>query len=199
MWTIIDPDNNPDKTGLPDIDEALELSLNDPPRGSTVKLLLNGLLCLVLSLVLVAQYIAYNFATLSQNPQARAWLEPLCQTQLCTLKPLLNPQLVRSEELMVNRHPDHPDVLLLQMRFRNMADYRQAMPAIDIVFSGIDGEPIAGRRFFPREYLGETATGDLTGNLEMAARAAVMASLSIVDPGDMAVNYEISFIDDFAL
>lgn len=203
MWTILDSDNNTQATTVPELDEALELIPAPAHKRSVLTGLAYLLTSLVLIAVLAAQYLAYHFQTLSQNPTLRPWLNSICQQGICALPPLTDISQIRSEELLLRSHPDLDDMLIMQMNFRNLADFSQPLPAFDLMFTDIRGTTVAGRRFQPQDYLGlsgadqpgssssvDPSAADL---ITVPAGALVMASLTFTDPGVDAVNYQVTF------
>jgi predicted Zn finger-like uncharacterized protein len=86
-------------------------------------------------------------------------------------------------------HPDRPGVLQLDATLVNRAGRSQAYPQIDVALLDIAGRAIARQGFAPAAYLGravETARG-------MTPDAYVAISLTMPDPGDEAVGFEIEF------
>jgi hypothetical protein len=192
MWTIIDTDN-PSATPIPELDEALQLSPAPAPRRSVLATVGYLLASLALIGMLAAQYLIYHYQTLSNNPDVRPWLSRICEPGLCTLPPLSDISQIRSEALFLRSHPDLPGMLVLQMNFRNLANFNQPLPAFDLMFTDVRSTAIASRRFQPHDYLG-TPKEELTEeSLTMPGGALVMANLVFADPGSDAVNYQITF------
>jgi hypothetical protein len=198
VWPIIDSENNPQATNIPVLDEPLELNPAPVQKSSVLTGVAYALTSLLLIAVLAAQYLAYHFHTLSQNPTLRPWLGSICQTGLCALPPRSDISQIRSEELSLRSHPELDDALILQMNFRNMAGFSQPLPALDLIFTDIRGTAVAGRRFQPWDYLGLPDGGTDAGSVKVGAMTIpagglVMASLVFSDPGTHAVNYQVTF------
>jgi hypothetical protein len=77
------------------------------------------------------------------------------------------------------------DVLII-----NNAPFDQPFPDLELVFTDINENPVAARRFTPDEYLG----GELAGRKLMPQNQKIYISLDLVDPGESAVNYSIQII-----
>jgi hypothetical protein len=192
VWTIIDADN-PSGTRIPELDEALQLSPAPAPERSWLAALGYLLASLALIGILAAQYLIYHYQALSNNPDVRAWLSLICEPGLCRLPPLSDISQIRSEALFLRDHPDLPGMLVLQINFRNLANFNQPLPAFDLMFTDVRATAIAGRRFQPHEYLGTPEVELTAESLTMPGGALVMADLVFADPGSEAVNYQIRF------
>jgi len=71
----------------------------------------------------------------------------------------------------------------------NRATFSQPFPLLELRFADLNGSLIASRRFKPAEYL----SGELAGVSEMPSQTPIHISLDILDPGNKAVNYSLSF------
>ena len=72
----------------------------------------------------------------------------------------------------------------------NQAEFKQAFPLLDIVFSNVRGEDIAGRRFKPEEYL------NMPSNqmAKMEPGEPVSFNIEIIDSGTELMSYEFNFL-----
>jgi hypothetical protein len=94
-----------------------------------------------------------------------------------------------SKNLVVRANPEVPGALMVDALIVNEATFAQPFPVIELRFSSMGGNLIAGRRFRPDEYL----AGELQGAKMMAPRTPVHIALAIDDPGQDAVNYVMVF------
>ncbi|WP_339672877.1 DUF3426 domain-containing protein [Dasania marina] len=145
---------------------------------------------LLAALGLPAQYIHYNFDSLSRDSQYRPLFKSLCQLSGCKLPTLYDIGLIRSSNLMVRSHPSAENALVVDAMMTNLANFQQPFPLLELQFTDIDGQIIAGRRFTPSDYL----AGELTGSTRMPAKQPIHISLAIIDPGSAAVNYQLRFL-----
>ena len=145
---------------------------------------------LVAALGLPAQYIQYNFDSLARHQQYRPLFQTLCQVSGCQLPALHDIGLIRSSNLMVRSHPKAQNALVVDAMMTNLASFQQPFPLLELQFTDIDGQIIAGRRFSPSDYL----AGELTGRSMMPAKQPIHISLDIIDPGSAAVNYQLRFL-----
>lgn len=136
------------------------------------------------------QYINYNFDRLAREPQYRPWFQSSCPTLGCQLPELHDISQVKSSNLMVRSHPKSSNALVVDAMMTNRADFKQPFPTLELQFTDIHGQIVAGRRFQPSEYL----AGELTGSRMMPARQPIHISLAIIDPGSAAVNYQLKFL-----
>jgi predicted Zn finger-like uncharacterized protein len=143
----------------------------------------------VATMLLAGQYIYFNFERIARDNNYRPAVAAACSILGCQLPSLDAIDLIRSSNLMVRSHPSVKDALVVDVIISNLADFKQAFPVMELQFSDLSGNIIAGRRFTPEEYL----AGEMLGSQTMPARQPIHISLEIVDPGAQAVNYQLFF------
>jgi predicted Zn finger-like uncharacterized protein len=140
-------------------------------------------------LLLALQYLMFNFDRLARDTSFRPLLASSCGVLGCTLPAIDDVSLVRSSNLMIRSHPNTQQALVVDAIMTNHADFKQPFPVMELQFMDLDGHIIAGRSFQPREYL----AGELLGRQTMPIKQPVHIALEIVDPGELAVNYQLRF------
>ncbi len=135
------------------------------------------------------QYIYFNFNELAHG-SLRPWLAQACGMLNCVLPPQLDVAQIRTNSLIVRSHPTRRGALAVDAVISNQADFPQPYPTLQLQFSDLNGNPVAGRRFQPSEYL----SGELTGSKLMPVHQPVHIALEIVDPGARAVNYLLTVV-----
>lgn len=140
-------------------------------------------------LVLAGQYLMFNFDRLARDDNYRPALGQACQWLGCQLPERDDLSQIRSSNLVVRSHPRASNALAVDAILINRADFKQHFPIMELQFTDLSGDIIAGRRFTPDEYL----SGELSGMTTMPVRQPVHVSLEIVDPGEKAVNYQLYF------
>jgi hypothetical protein len=189
MWTILE--SNTDKTAhLPEFDEPLLLGAPPPARRSWFVVLANICAILFLSVCFIAQLVYFNKDALLRDTRTRDILTTLCTTLACELPVVRDPSLLRSTFLDVSSHPEYESLLLVRFSIRNTALFAQPFPSVDMTFSNISQQPVAGRRFYPGHYL----DASLLSHLTIPAGAEVQGKLEILDPGVESVNYTVEFV-----
>jgi predicted Zn finger-like uncharacterized protein len=148
-----------------------------------------GLLNLIGAAALATQYVAYHFDELARQDQYRPWFETLCPNIGCSLPSKVEISLIKSSNLVVRSHPDFNGALVVDAIIYNRATFAQPFPLLEIRFADLNGQLLASRRFKPSEYL----AGELAGQAEMPPQTPIHISLDILDPGNKAVNYSLSF------
>ncbi|MEN0107243.1 MAG: DUF3426 domain-containing protein [Pseudomonas sp.] len=148
-----------------------------------------GLLNLIGAGALATQYVAYHFDELARQDQYRPWFETLCPNIGCSLPSKVEISLIKSSNLVVRSHPDFNGALVVDAIIYNRATFAQPFPLLEIRFADLNGQLLASRRFKPSEYL----AGELAGQAEMPPQTPIHISLDILDPGNKAVNYSLSF------
>ena len=147
------------------------------------------LLVLIAAAGLAAQYIAYQFDDLARQDTYRPWFQQLCPTLGCTLPSRVDIAHIKSSNLVVRSHPEFAGALVVDAIIYNRATFSQPFPLLELRFADLNGNLIASRRFKPAEYL----SGELAGESEMPSQTPIHISLDILDPGNKAVNYSLSF------
>lgn len=157
-------------------------------RRSRLPALLPWLTIVLLSLLLAAQSLHAERERLAASAHWRPWIERLCHFTDCELPPWHDPAAMRLMARDVRPHPSVPGALLISASFRNEAPWAQPWPDLDLALADLDGNPIARRRFPPREYLGIGAQDEL---IQAGQTASVV--LEVRDPGKQAVAFEFEF------
>ncbi len=176
-----------------DLSDPLELHWQPPARRGRYIVLMSAM-TIVLAAGLLAQFVWYNMDDLSQNVIARPWLERACKVAGCSLPPLIDIGSISSDNLLVRSHTEIANALSVNLVFRNDAAFAQPFPALNLRFTDVNNTVVAERRFTPEEYL---APGIATMGM-MPAGSPVQVVLNILDPGNSAVNYEVSFSPMFS-
>lgn len=121
--------------------------------------LLAGIAVLILALAM--QVVLANRDALAENPTWRPWISRLCLLASCQLEAWRQPEAFVPVHQAVAADPDQADVLVVQLGFRNDAQWPQPWPQIEIRLTDVAGQAIAMRRFRPREYLNADQDGDI--------------------------------------
>jgi len=169
-------------------DDPLHLYAQKRPSGWGRRLIWL-LLVLIAAAGLAGQYIAYQFDDLARQDAYRPWFQQLCPTLGCTVPSRVDIAHIKSSNLVVRSHPDFAGALVVDAIIYNRATFSQPFPLLELRFADMNGSLIASRRFKPAEYL----NGELAGVSEMPSQTPIHISLDILDPGNKAVNYSLSF------
>ncbi len=157
---------------------------------SVLATLLWSLAILFLGLTLVLEYAWFNRDKLAQLPQAKPWIERLCQLTDCKLATLSDPTQIELLSRNVYSHPNRKQALMVSLTLVNHAGFAQPYPDMQIDFSDIRGAIVAARRFHADEYRPrEQAATEL-----LPPEQPVSFTLEIVDPGKQAMTYEFNFL-----
>jgi predicted Zn finger-like uncharacterized protein len=159
------------------------------PRKPWARWLGWGLLNLLAAGALLGQYALYHFDELARQDQYRPWFEAICLQLGCTLPSKVDVSLIKSSNLVVRSHPDFAGALVVDAIIYNRASFAQPFPLLELRFSDQNNQLLANRRFKPGEYL----SGELAGEDEMPPQTPIHISLDILDPGQEAVNYSLTF------
>ena len=143
----------------------------------------------LLTAILTAQFLWQRMAVYSQLTQIRPFYEFGCQWLTCELPVYSSIEAIRSDNLVVRSHPQRADALLVNVEFRNTADFPQAFPILILSFNTATNSIVALREFSPTEYLDP---GLLPVSL-MPVATPIQIRLELIDPGPDAVNYTLAF------
>ncbi|WP_257294732.1 DUF3426 domain-containing protein [Endozoicomonas sp. YOMI1] len=151
-----------------------------------------GVAACSLLVLLTLQFAWFNRNTLSLNPALRPAYAMACNLLSCTLPPMVNLNAIKSVDLVVRSHPDQDNALQVDAVIINEARHPQPFPDLKLTFTDINGRLVANRTFTPSEYLG----GELAGSDEMPKAQPIRLGLEIIDPGEQAVNYQLTFSEN---
>lgn len=160
----------------------------DARRGRKLASLL---ILMIGALGLVGQYAWFNSSELSLNLKYRPYLEPFCQQLNCPLAELRDLSRIKASNLIIRAHPEQADAISVDLLLQNIAAYEQRFPSLILVFTNIQGAPVAQRKFAPKEYL----QGELSGAVSMPRNQQIRIALELVDPGPEALNYQVRLAD----
>ena len=169
-------------------DDPLHLYAQKRPSG-WFRRLIWILLVLIAAAGLAGQYVAYQFDELARQDAYRPWFQQLCPKLGCTVPSRVDITHIKSSNLVVRSHPEFAGALVVDAIIYNRATFSQPFPLLELRFADLNGSLIASRRFKPAEYL----SGELAGVSEMPSQTPIHISLDILDPGNKAVNYSLSF------
>jgi predicted Zn finger-like uncharacterized protein len=151
--------------------------------------LLLGLSMVLLATVLTAQLLWQRMENYSQLTQIRPFYALGCQWLNCELPVYSDIDAIRSDNLVVRSHPERSNALLINVEFRNSANFPQLFPILILSFNTATNDVVAIREFSPAGYLDP----GLQSILLMPVQAPVQISLELIDPGPNAVNYTLAF------
>lgn len=144
---------------------------------------------LLLTVLLLGQYVWLERYRLSAVPALRPYLDTACAVLGCDLPLRHETAKLEIVEREIRNHPNVNDALLVNATFINRADFVQRYPVFEVAFSDVSGTPVAVRRFLPDEYL-----KDIDPAQGMAPGQQTRVMLEIVDPGKRAVSFQFDFL-----
>ncbi len=139
--------------------------------------------------LLLGQILWYQFDDWGRQPLGRAVYQPLCRVLGCELPLQRDVALLTTRNLAVRTHPEQPGRLRVDAVIVNEAPFAQPFPTLELRFTTVHGNLVAGHRFEPAEYL----AGDAAGLRLIPPRTPVRIELAVEDPGGDAVNYFLRF------
>ncbi|MCZ6617009.1 MAG: DUF3426 domain-containing protein [Gammaproteobacteria bacterium] len=134
---------------------------------------------------LVAQVMWLQVENWTRDPTIRPLYEMACEFIGCELPVLRDLDRLLVKKLVVRSHPEVEGALIVDALIVNEAPFAQRFPVLELRFTSIEGDLVAGGRFHPGEYL----AGELEGVEQIQPSIPVHIELEFVDPGSEAVNY----------
>ncbi len=147
--------------------------------------------CLAL-IALIVQVGWFKFDYFSRVEPYRTGYVFLCPYIGCQVPTLVDTSRIITSNLSVRTNKEVPDALEVDVLIINNASFEQPFPDLELVFTDINENHVAARRFTPKEYLG----GEMAGQQLMPQNQKVYISLDLVDPGAEAVNYYIQIVSN---
>lgn len=192
-YETITPPSSQTDSALPDLGiiaaEPRRVSATEP-SNVRLKATLWAATNIALILVLLGQYAYFNRNDLSQYPELRPWLTRFCAVVSCNTPLRRDVSHISLANRVVQSHPNQPNALLIDATLVNEADFPQPFPLLEIRFSDLSNQLVAGRRFRPSEYL----PGDTSLQAGMPPHQPVHITLAIVDPGKEAVSFQFELL-----
>ncbi len=145
--------------------------------------------CAALAVLLAMQIAWAERTALYLHPATHGWMQRLCQTLPCRLPPIHAPARLALVSRDVRPDPQRPGALSITATLRNDAGFREAWPVVTVVLTDIDNQPVAMRRFRPREYMPDPARR--AAGIPPGATVAV--AFEVADPGKQARGFQFTF------
>ncbi|WP_207062510.1 DUF3426 domain-containing protein [Motiliproteus sp. SC1-56] len=147
-------------------------------------------LCLLALTGLGAQVLWFERNQLAHHPALAPLYQQACTRLPCALQPRQQLMSISSRQLSVRDHPDYRNMLDVHLLMENQAPFAQPFPALELMFSTLDGTPQAARIFQPAEYL----AGELSNQRLMPRGKPIQVQLALQDPGPQTPNYRLRFL-----
>ncbi len=159
----------------------------EEPSRSNPWLFRAGML-LLLAVLLGALFAHRARPALYNNPTLRPMLEAGCKLLTCTLPARVNVDALTMVKRNVYSHPSTPNALVINVSFRNDADFDQQLPLLHMVLTNRVGRTVAQKDFSPEVYLPGWQQGDV-----IEAKQQLDVTLEVTDPGRDAQSFEFYF------
>lgn len=140
-------------------------------------------------LLVASQVLWLQFDSWAREPQVRPLYAMVCGVIGCELPVVRDVESLLAKNLVVRRHPERADALLVNAIIVNEAAFVQPFPVLELSFTALNGSPVKDERFEPAQYL----AGEMAGATDMPPRTPVHVELTVAHPGETAVNYSLSF------
>jgi predicted Zn finger-like uncharacterized protein len=132
-----------------------------------------GLMCLLMLVLLIGQYLYFSFDRLASDPQHYAQMRKLCAIVGCRV-PLIDIDLIKTSKIKAQRSPNNRAHTRFSLTLTNTATETQPMPPLKLLLLK-DGEVTAGQVIRPADYL----TGALAGLNRMPPNTPIKVSFDI--------------------
>ncbi|MGH8232916.1 MAG: zinc-ribbon and DUF3426 domain-containing protein [Rhodanobacteraceae bacterium] len=145
--------------------------------------------CLLLALMLAAQFAWIKRVELFRNATTHQWATQICLVIACGLPPIRDVAKLELLSRDVRPDPRITGALMVTTTVRNDATFRQPWPVVVVELTDLDNNPVAMRRFRPAEYMPDP--GRRAAGIAPGATAAI--AFEVADPGKRAVAFQFSF------
>lgn len=141
----------------------------------------------VLTIALALQIIVVERETLAKNPAWRPAIGRLCLLAGCQLSSWRQPGAFVVVKQSIEADPAQAETLIVQLSFRNSAQWPQPWPQIELALTDINGQTIGLRRFRPKDYVNEDQ------DREIKAEQTVSVEIAIQEPAGKAAGFAFEF------
>jgi len=139
--------------------------------------------------VLLGALFAYRTRPVLYNsPTARPVLEAGCKVFGCVLPARIDLNMLQMVKRNVYSHPNTPNALVINVSFRNDAEFDQQLPLLHMVLSNRVGRTVAKQDFSPVDYLPDWQEGAI-----IESNQQLDVTLEVTDPGQDAQSFEFYF------
>lgn len=142
----------------------------------------------LLGVLLTALFAYRTQPQLYNNPTMRPILEAGCKVVKCTLPARVDLKSLKMVKRNVYSHPSTPNALVINVSFRNDAEFEQQLPLLHMLLSNRVGRTVARQNFAPPDYLPGWETGNTIQSGEQ-----LDVTLEVTDPGQDAQSFEFYF------
>lgn len=149
-----------------------------------------GIAAALLVLLALAQLAWFNRDQVLATPLGQGLAQTACGVLDCDLPPRRAPSRYEVLDRNIGADPQHPGVLLLQLGFRNDADFAQPLPDIQLSLYDSEEQLMARRRLHPDEYLFPVPAPDTL----VAPGDVVQMTVRLEDPGRHATGFKLEFL-----
>ncbi len=167
-------------------------TIHVPPKKPRRRLF-NFSLFLGLSLLMSALWITgqnlISWDALSRIHQGYTILKTFCDLFSCSPPAPIEIQAIKSLKIVMRPDPQAPQKLLIDALIVNQADYPQPFPDLEIRLTDQQSQRIMQKRFHADEY----RRGQLKKLTRMPPHQPMHILLTIKNPGNIIVNYEVLF------
>lgn len=126
---------------------------------------------------------------LAQDDKWRPFITQFCNLLSCQLPTYSNLNYILVDDNAIISVPEKEKFIQLFAMLKNIGKYDQNYPNLLVKFTDINGKIIIQKSLTPKEYL----THDLKNNSRyLAKNSKQYITISMADPGDAAINYEIT-------
>lgn len=143
--------------------------------------------CTVMIVLLITQITFLEGNHLVQKPSLRPWFEDYCALIKCELPAYQDPSEI--DVLEQSLHPLGSEAFEFRLVMVNASQFQQAFPRLRLSLVKFNGDPMAQRVFFPREYFPNE-----NHPTRMSIGKPFEIRLKLVNPNDKVGGYHFNLI-----
>jgi predicted Zn finger-like uncharacterized protein len=162
-----------DKTQFRDLQD--NYFLEEKNTSFLQKFTLSYFLSFLAILMILAQFVSYNFNTLKKDPAWSTILTPFCSLGLCNMETFDATQVTISN---IKSRINERDNWMIDALLSNHANYNQPFPLLEMSFKDIKGKVIANIFLPPKQYV----KGGLSGETMMPSATSIHIAFEVKPP-----------------
>jgi len=171
-----------------DVGKPAKASDSTSSRGGGSPWLFRLGMLMLLGVLLGALFVYRTRPQLYNNPTMRPMLEAGCNILRCTLPARIDVGSLKMVKRNVYSHPSTPNALVINVSFRNEANFAQQLPILHMVLSNRVGRTVAKQDFSPSSYMPNWEEGAV-----IESNQQLDVKLEVNDPGEDAQSFEFYF------
>jgi predicted Zn finger-like uncharacterized protein len=144
----------------------------------------------LLLLLLAAQTLWFQRTQWLQKDVFRPIYQTLYALNDKVLPTRIAPDLIHTKKFIIQPHDELVDAIRISILLENQADFPQAFPGLQLIFSDLKGHTTAQRTLRADDYIDK----NLFPNHLIPSKQPIQIQLDMMNPGNRAVSYQLNLL-----